>query len=127
MTSRRRSNWTKPAIRVAAAGFGVAVAGPLGGAVGGWLGAALGGSAAELVEKYAEKFGDKAAEKLLEIGADSLVERLKESSPNLESVYRDALRLSLAEVHSHVRDGFDDWFANWNFCLAASEIPVGEP
>src|SRR5271157_6019076 len=119
MTSRR-SNWTKPAIRVAAAGFGVAVAGPLGGAVGGWLGAALGGSAAELVEKYADKFGDKAAEKLLDIGADSLVERLKESSPNLESVYRDALRLSLAEVHSHVSDGFDDWFANWNFCLAAS-------
>src|SRR5271157_6383535 len=122
MTSRR-SNWTKPAIRVAAAGLGVAVAGPLGGAVGGWLGAALGGSAAELIEKYADKFGDKAAEKLLDLGADSLVERLKESSPNLESVYRDALRLSLAEVHSHVRDGFDDWFANWNFCLAAS-VPL---
>jgi tetratricopeptide (TPR) repeat protein len=123
MTSLRSNSWAKPAIRIAAAGFGAAVAGPLGGAVGGWLGDALGGSAADLVEKYAEKFGDKAAEKLLDLGADSLVEKLKESAPNLESAYRDALRLSLAEVHSHFSGGFDDWFANWNFCLAAS-VPL---
>src|ERR1035438_5038340 len=101
MTSLRSNSWAKPAIRMAAAGFGAAVAGPLGGAVGGWLGDALGGPAAELVEKYAEKFGNRAAEKLLDLGADSLVEKLKESAPNLESAYRDALRLSLAEVHSH--------------------------
>lgn len=123
MTSRRSNSWTKPAIRVAAAGFGVAVAGPLGGALGGWLGDTLGGSAADLIGKYAEKFGDTAAEKLLDLGADSLVEKLKESAPNLESAYRDALRLSLAEVHSHFSGGFDDWFANWNFCLAAS-VPL---
>jgi tetratricopeptide (TPR) repeat protein len=123
MTSLRSNSWAKPAIRIAAAGFGAAVAGPLGGAVGGWLGDALGGFAADLVEKYAEKFGDKAAEKLLDLGADSLVEKLKESAPNLESAYRDALRLSLAEVHSHFSGGFDDWFANWNFCLAAS-VPL---
>src|ERR1017187_6369283 len=123
MTSLRSNSWAKPAIRIAAAGFGAAVAGPLGGAVGGWLGDALGGSAADLVEKYAEKFGDKAAEKLLDLGADSLVEKLKESAPNLESAYRDALRLSLAEVHSHFSGGFDDWFANWNVCLAAS-VPL---
>jgi hypothetical protein len=43
--------WTKPAIRVAAAGLGAAVAGPLGGALGGWLGGAIGASAADLVEK----------------------------------------------------------------------------
>ena len=123
MTSSRSNSWAKPAIRIAAAGFGAAVAGPLGGAVGGWLGDALGGSAADLVEKYAEQFGDKAAEKLLDLGADSLVEKLKESAPNLESAYRDALRLSLAEVHSHFSGGFDDWFANWNVCLAAS-VPL---
>src|SRR5664280_3418439 len=123
MTSSRSNSWMKPAIRIAAAGFGAAVAGPLGGALGGWLGDALGGSAAELVEKYAEKFGDRAFEKLLDLGADSLVEKLKESAPNLESAYRDALRLSLAEVHSHFSGGFDDWFANWNFCLAAS-VPL---
>ena len=123
MTSLRSNSWAKPAIRIAAAGFGAAVAGPLGGAVGGWLGDALGGSAADLVEKYAEQFGDKAAEKLLDLGADSLVEKLKESAPKLASAYRDALRLSLAEVHSHFRGGFDDWFANWNVCLAAS-VPL---
>ncbi len=126
MIPRRSSSWAKPAIRVAAAGFGVAVAGPLGGALGGWLGDALGGPAADLVEKYAEKFGDKAAEKLLDLGADSLVERLKESAPNLESAYRDALRLGLAEVHADVGDGFDDWFANWSLCLAAS-VPLDLP
>src|SRR6266404_7264038 len=98
MTSRRSNSWMKPAIRVAAAGFGAAVAGPLGGALGGWLGAAVGGPAADLVEKYAEKFGDNAAEKLLDVGADSLVERLKESAPDLMSIYRDALRQSLGEV-----------------------------
>ena len=126
MTSHRSNSWAKPAIRVSAAGFGVAVAGPLGGALGGWLGDALGGPAGDLVEKYAEKFGDRAAEKLLDLGADSLVESLKESVPNLTSAYRDALRLSLAEVHGDVSNGFDDWFANWNFCLAAS-VPLDLP
>jgi hypothetical protein len=64
MASRRSSSWTKPAIRISAAGLGVAFAGPLGGALGGWLGGALGGPAADLVEKYAEKFGDQAAHQL---------------------------------------------------------------
>src|ERR1035438_6813029 len=123
MTSSRSNSWAKPAIRIAAAGFGAAVAGPLGVSMLLWLGDALGGSAADLVEKYAEQFGDKAAEKLLDLGADSLVEKLKESATNLASAYRDALRLSLAEVHSHFSGGFDDWFANWNFCLAAS-VPL---
>jgi tetratricopeptide (TPR) repeat protein len=135
MNSRSPNSWTKPAIRVAAAGFGVAVAGPLGGALGGWLGAALGGPAAHLVEKYAEKFGDSAAEKLLDIGADSLVDRLKESAPDLAQAYRDALRQSLADVHREVHQevrggfhdcGFDDWFANWDLCLAGS-IPLNLP
>src|SRR5579871_2705774 len=123
MISRRSNSWAKLAIRVAAAGIGAGVAGPLGGAIGGWLGDALGGPAAQLLGKYAEKFGDKAAENLLDLGADSLVERLKEYAPDLERVYRDALRLSLAEVHADIRDAFDDWFANWNFCLAAS-VPL---
>jgi hypothetical protein len=120
MASHRSNSWAKPAIEIAAAGFGAAVAGPLGGALGGWLGAALGGSAAELLKNYADKFGNKAAEKLLELGTDSLVDRLKESSPDLESVYRESLRLSLTEVHRYIGSGFDDWFANWNSCLAAS-------
>ncbi|MGH9614673.1 MAG: hypothetical protein ACRD4P_16520, partial [Bryobacteraceae bacterium] len=120
MTPHRSNSWTKPAIRVAGAGLGAAVAGPLGGALGGWLGAALGGSAAVLIEKYAEKFGEKAGEKLLETSADSLAERVKESSLDLESIYRDALRLSLDKVHAHMGNGFDDWFDNWNTCLAAS-------
>jgi len=63
-------------MRVAAAGLGAAVAGPLGGALGGWFAGALGASAGVLVEKYAEKFGDKAGEKLLETTTDALAERL---------------------------------------------------
>lgn len=125
MTPRYSNSWTKPAIRIAAAGFGVAVAGPLGGAIGGWLGAAVGGPAADLVEKYAEKFGDSAAEKLLDVGADSVVEKLKKSAPNLPSIYRDALRQSLAKVHRKVNH-FDDWFANWDLCLA-EPIPLNLP
>ncbi len=38
----------------------------------------------------------------------------------MESVYREALRVSLAEVHAQVGGGFDDWFANWDFCLVTS-------
>src|SRR6185312_14900917 len=123
MMPRPSDSWMKPAIRVAAAGLGAAVAGPLGGALGAWLGAALGGSAAVLIEKYAEKFGEKAGEKLLETGADSLAEKLTASSLDLESIYREALRLSLTKVNAHVVDGFDDWFDNWNLCLAAS-VPL---
>jgi tetratricopeptide (TPR) repeat protein len=126
MASRNSHSWTIPAIRVAAAGFGAAVAGPLGGALGGWLGAALGGSAADLVEKYAEKFGDSAAEKLLEIGSDSLVGRLEEAAPDLKSTYREALRQSLEGVRGAAADGFDDWFANWDLCLAAA-VPLDLP
>lgn len=121
MTTPRTYSWAKPAIRVAAAGLGAAVAGPLGGALGGWVGGAIGASAAELVEKYAEKFGEKAGEKLLETVTDSLTEKLKGPSPRLEGVYREALRLSLANIHTQMRqDSFDDWFANWENCLAAS-------
>lgn len=120
MTRPRTYSWPKPAIRVAA-GFGAAVAGPLGGALGGWFGGAIGASAAELVQKYAEKFGEKSGEKLLETATDSLAEKLKKPSPPLEGVYREALRLSLSDIHAQVRwDGFDDWFANWEICLADS-------
>src|ERR1022692_2905844 len=127
MITSRAYSWTEPAIRVAAAGLGAAVAGPLGGALGGWLGEALGASAAGLVEKYAEQFGEKSGEKLLETVTDSLTEKLTEPMPRLEGVYREALRLSLSEIHVQIRwDGFDDWFANWENCLARS-APLNLP
>jgi hypothetical protein len=116
VTTSRTYSW---AIRVAAAGLGAAVAGPLGGALGGWLGGALGASAADLIQSYAEKFGEKSGEKLLEAVTDSVTEKLKDPAPRLEGVYREALRLSLSEIHEQTRwDGFDDWFANWENCLA---------
>jgi len=109
------------AIRVAAAGLGAAVAGPLGGALGGWVGEALGEPASALIGKYAEQFGVKSAEKLLDSGADSLVERFRRPGTSLDAVYREALRLSLEEIHEHVPwDGFDDWFENWEACLGSS-------
>lgn len=111
--------WISPAIRVAAAGLGAAVAGPLGGALGAWVGGAIGASAVELVDQYAEKFGDKAGEKLLETLGDSLAEKLKEPSLQFEGIYREALRLTLAEIQTKIRwEGFDDWFVNWETCLA---------
>src|SRR5450631_4170718 len=127
MITSRAYPWIKPAIRVAAAGLGAAVAGPLGGALGGWVGGAIGASASGLVEKYAEQFGEKSGEKLLETVTDSLTEKLKEPTPRLEGVYREALRLSLSDIHEQIRwDGFDDWFANWENCLAGS-APLNLP
>jgi hypothetical protein len=110
----------KSAIRIAAAGLGAAVAGPLGFALGGILADALGWPAAQLVSSYAEKFGEEAAKKLLDTGTDSLVERLKKSAPDLELVYRQTLRLSLTEIKIHADPEFEDWFANWDICLKTS-------
>jgi hypothetical protein len=76
----------RPAIRIAATGLGGAVAGPLGGLLGGFLGDVVG------------HFGEEASKKLLETGAESLAERLKKSAPNLDSLYRESLRLSLARI-----------------------------
>src|SRR5215470_2721584 len=114
--------WISPAIKIAAAGLGAAVAGPLGGAVGGWLGETIAGPTAELLKKCAEKFGEKSAEKLLDTGADSLLEKLKGEPLQLESVYREALCSSLSEIHKkpETRD-CQDWFENWDRCLSASE------
>ena len=111
------------AIRVAAAGLGAAVAGPLGCALGAAIGNALGSSAAELIGTYSEKFGEEAAKKLLDTGTDSLVEKLKKSAPNLESAYRQALHLSLTEIRPHVDPAYNDWFSNWNLCLE-STVPL---
>jgi tetratricopeptide (TPR) repeat protein len=133
MTVRPTRNWTGPAIQIAAAGLGAAVAGPLGRALGSWLGGELVGPwggdifercAKKFGDKFkrcAEQFGDKATEKLLDIGADSVVESLKTPPPQLEAVYREALRLSIADIRSQIcNDNFGDWFANWDCCLTGS-------
>jgi hypothetical protein len=110
------SAWTKPVIQIAAPGLGAAVAGPLGGAIGGWLGDALGHSATELVRKAGEKFGEKAGEKLLDTDADALLDQLADSPANLESLYRDSLRLTRGRIapaarrfHARCRSGCSPW------------------
>ncbi len=121
MANPNSKSWIDPTIRVAAAGLGGAVAGPLGAVLGGWLGSALSGPAAAIIQEYSKKFGEKAGEKLLDVGSDSLCERLKATPPQIEGAYREALRLALVEVRSEVYLGdFRDWFENWDFCLAAS-------
>src|SRR5437588_5576148 len=102
MSGAPPNRWIDPAIRVAAAGLGTIVAGPLGGALGGWLGGALGAPVAAMIQEYARRFGEKAAEKLLDIGADSLASKLKKTSPRIEGAYREILRLSLIEIRSQI-------------------------
>lgn len=124
MVLSKSSPFTTAAIRVAAAGLGAAIAGPIGGALGAVIGNGLGASAVELVKTYTEKFGEGSGKKLLDTGADSLVERLKPSAPDLESVYREALRISLLEISPQIcatgEPDWQDWFANWDRCLKAS-------
>lgn len=112
-------DWAKPAIRVAAAGLGEAVGGPLRGAIGVWVAPALGTAAAELIGDRVQKFGEEAGKKLFDVGSDSLVERLKRKSVDLDGVYREALRASLGEIQSRVGMGYEDWYANWTSCLGA--------
>jgi len=129
MAKSSSPSWAAPAIQVAAAGLGAAVAGPLGGAIGGWLGAALGSSASELVKKAGETFGEHAAEKLLDTGADCLLGQLKDAPASLASLYRDSLRLSLDSIHSHLDGSLSDtadWFVNWNTCLKR-DVPLALP
>jgi hypothetical protein len=116
-------DWTTPTIRVAAAGVGAALAGPLGAALGGLLGDAVGSSAAGLIKGYAEKFGETAAEKLLDSGADSLIEKLKTPLPDMLALYREALRLSLQAIRPQIDPEYEDWFSNWN-CVLASPEPL---
>jgi WD40 repeat protein len=123
------SSWTKPVIQIAAAGLGAAVAGPLGGAIGGWLGDALGSSAKELVSELGRKFGEKAGEKLLDTGADFLLDQLADSPANLDSLYRDSLRLSLESIRDQLDpalSGAADWFVHWNICLTGG-VPLDLP
>jgi hypothetical protein len=113
---------TQPVVRIAAAGLGAAVAGPLGAALGGWLGCALGTSAAELLGKSLANFGEKAGEKWLEIAANVIAGTSVGPPPCLEDVYRKTLRLSLNDVRRQIPfAGFDDWFENWEYCLAKCE------
>jgi hypothetical protein len=125
MVLNRSSPLATAAIRVAFAGLGAAVAGPLGGALGAVIGNALGPPAAELVGKYTEDFGKEAGKKLLDTGADSLLEKLKQSAPLSESAYRQALRMSLSQIRPRVpalsEPEYDDWFTNWDVCLKAPD------
>ena len=107
------SAWTKPAFRVTAAACGAFL--------GGMLGDIFGKSAADFVASCAEKFGESAAEKLLGPRFDSLANKFKAHSREIEKVYREALRESLVTVHSQVGKEFEDWFENWDACLKSSE------
>lgn len=130
MSAHRYVNWTLPAIRAAATGLGTAVAGPLGGALFAWLGDSLGPGVAKLIEKRAADFGNEVAKDLFKAGAESLVEKLRPGSPQLESLFREALRWSLAQLRTQSDDNFEDWFDNWERCLASTRaiyLPSVEP
>ena len=110
----KSGKWSALAIKVASAGLGVAVAGPVGGAIGGFLGDALGAAASELLKTSLEKFGEEAGKKLLDSGGESLVARLGKRKPEIESVYRESLRRSLRTIgEQHRWDGYQEWFDNW--------------
>lgn len=115
--------WIQPVFRIVAAGLGGAVAGPLGLALGGLVGDSLGKPAADLIKKYVEEFGKEAGKKFLETGADVLADKLKKSAPDLAALYREAFRLSLAQIHPECDTAFGDWFSRWDISLSAS-VPL---
>ena len=112
---------SKIAIRVAAAGFGATVAGPLGCALGAAFGDALSGLLGEMVGKLVEEGGKEATKKLFDASGDALAERIKGSGGNLEAAYREALRLSLAAMRPKI-GGYDDWFEHWERCLKTADV-----
>jgi hypothetical protein len=96
-------SWTKPIIKVVAAGFG----------------GALGKSTSKIFEKYSEQFGEYSAEKFFDLGVDSLTKKLGGPVPALEALYQECLRQSLADIHAEpTSKSNDDWFKNWDRCLS---------
>jgi len=112
---------SKIAIRVAAAGFGATVAGPLGCALGAAFGDALSGLLGEMVGKLVEEGGKEATKKLFDAGGDALAQRIGGSGGNLEAAYREALRLSLAAMRPKI-GVYDDWFEHWERCLKTADV-----
>jgi tetratricopeptide (TPR) repeat protein len=112
---------SKIAIRVAAAGFGAALAGPLGCALGAAFGDALSGPLGEMIGKLVEEGGKEATKKLFDASGDTLAEKIQGSGGNLDAVYREALRQSLAAIRPQV-SGYEDWFEHWELCLKAREV-----
>jgi tetratricopeptide (TPR) repeat protein len=121
------------AIRIGAAGLGAAVAGPLGGVFGGFVADAFGKSTAEFLKKGFSSFGEEAAKKLLDTGTDSLTDRLSKPAPDLEALYRESLRESLAALRpsstavvpaaDSISSTYIDWFDHWNLSLQ-SGVPL---
>ena len=113
---------TEISVRVAAAGVGAVLAGPLGCALGAAFGHAITGPMGDLAKEYAEKFGDKAAEKFFDAGGDALADWAKGSDGDLEGAYREALRLSLHALRRGSGDGYKDWFEHWERCLKTADV-----
>ena len=121
------------AIRIGAAGLGAAVAGPLGGIFGGFVADALGKSTADFLKDRFSTFGEEAAKKLLDTGTDSLAGKLAGPAPDLEALYRESLRVSLAALRPNstsavpaadeISPAYLDWFDHWDLCLQ-SEVTL---
>ena len=121
MAKRLATTVSKVSIRVAAAGFGAVMAGPLGCALGAAFGDVFSGPLGEMVGKIVEEGGKEASKKLLDSSGDTLAEKIQGSGGNLEAAYREALRQSLAAIRTQIT-GYEDWFEHWERCLKAREM-----
>ena len=112
-------------LRLAGAGIGAAIAGPLGGALGSIAAGIFGESIKEVIESYAKNMGEEVGKRLLDASTDSLLERLKPSTPDLGAACRDALRRSLAKLQADLRlpesEEWKTWFTNWNEVLGSED------
>jgi len=76
MAKRLATTVSKVSIRVAAAGFGAVMAGPLGCALGAAFGDVFSGPLGEMVGKIVEEGGKEASKKLLDSSGDTLAEKI---------------------------------------------------
>lgn len=117
MTQPGKSSLPAIAVRLAAAGVGTVVAGPLGTVLGHWLGALVTAETLKLLEPYAISAGSL----LANVGAEFCYDHIKAigQPTQLEEITREASRLSLQDSHPRPA-GFEDWFGNWETCLKAN-------
>jgi hypothetical protein len=111
----------RPAAHAIATGLSFSVGGALAAITGAFVGGFLGESAVEFTRIATEKLAETAGEGLFGDNLERLAERLRPFRPSLESVHRNALRETLAEIGRNATPVFSDWFRNWNACLDSKE------
>jgi len=111
----------RPAAHAIATALSFTVGGPLAAFTGAFVGGFLGESGVEFTRIATEKLAEAAGEGLLGDSLERLAEGLRPYRSSIQSIHRNALRETLAEIGREADPVFSGWFKNWDECLGSKE------